>query len=319
MKVLIIGAGYMCEEYYKTLKGLNINDIYIVGRNEKNILKMKNNFNIQNTFIGGFENFLINYNDKIFFDLIINTVNVENLFYINKLILNSNLGNLILSEKPACLNIKEAKMLNKIAKNKKKNFFIAYNRRFYSSVLKVREIIETNKIESLFFSFNEILERIDEINYPKLIKQNLIISNSSHVIDLVLNIIGNPKILNAFFTKKSENYNYYIYYGLGVSEKNIPFIYHSNWLSKGRWLIEIYCKEFKLILCPLEKLTIQKDNFGRELEIINEDEDDIKFKPGLKKMLEALMNKNKLYDLLCTIDELEKKLLIYQKIGGIKN
>lgn len=317
MRVLIVGSGYMCEEYYKVLKDIGIQDIWIVGRGREKIDKLKKEYNIEKAFYGGLSEFIKNFDRKIHFDLIINTVNVENLYEINKFILESNLGNLLLSEKPGCLNSEEADYLNNLSKVKNKKIFIAYNRRFYSSVLKLKNLLLNKKdILSIFFSFTEILEKIIKQNFPKEVKKKLLIANSSHVIDLVFHLIGMPAELNSFYYYKNEDFNYGIYYGSGLSENNIPFVYHSNWLSKGRWLIEIYCKNYKYILCPLEKLIIQKDNFNKELEIIDEDDDDKNFKPGLKKMLLSVINKNDLYENLCTINELTKTMKFYESIGG---
>ncbi|OGQ47351.1 MAG: hypothetical protein A3H42_01645 [Deltaproteobacteria bacterium RIFCSPLOWO2_02_FULL_46_8] len=45
-----------------------------------------------------------------------------------------------------------------------------------------------------------------------------------------------------------------VFNGAGITDKNIPFTYHSDWGSTGRWSVEVHTKEASYSLAPLEKL-----------------------------------------------------------------
>ena len=47
-------------------------------------------------------------------------------------------------------------------------------------------------------------------------------------------------------------------FGCGKTTQDIPFTYHSDWNSAGRWSIEVFTNEGKYVLCPLEKLQFQE-------------------------------------------------------------
>ena len=42
--------------------------------------------------------------------------------------------------------------------------------------------------------------------------------------------------------------------GAGISEQGVPFAYHADWSSKGRWAVEAYTPAAAYRLCPLEQL-----------------------------------------------------------------
>ena len=63
----------------------------------------------------------------------------------------------ILLEKPGALSINELKKIKKLSNQKKSNVHIAYNRRFYKSVIELEKKINKNEsILSCFIDFTEI-------------------------------------------------------------------------------------------------------------------------------------------------------------------
>ena len=102
-----------------------------------------------------------------------------------------------------------------------------------------------------------------------------------------------------------------IYAGAGVSENGALFSYHANWESAGRWGVEILTPKRKLILRPLEKLTIQnKDSLVTE-EVLLNDRLDINFKPGLYLQVKSLLGSKAN---LLTIQEQVKNVRYYNLI-----
>ncbi len=71
---------------------------------------------------------------------------------------------------------------------------------------------------------------------------------------------------------------------------DIPFSFHSNWDSAGRWKIELYTCRRKIILCPLEELSIVMKNSINE-EITKYDIGSLKH--GLNNMLTSFLFNDK--------------------------
>ena len=103
-------------------------------------------------------------------------------------------GNTInISREARAKNFNDLKKINRFVKLKKINLFIAFNRRFYESVLEVKKIINKDKgILSAIFSFTEWIDKVKKLNKKKFILENWFFMNSLHVIDLVFNLIGDP-------------------------------------------------------------------------------------------------------------------------------
>ena len=73
-----------------------------------------------------------------------------------------------------------------------------------------------------------------------------VISNSSHVLDTVFYLIGNPETLKCQINGQNKikwHPSGSIFSGFGISSKNIPFSYQANWNSAGRWSIEVLTKK----------------------------------------------------------------------------
>ena len=84
----------------------------------------------------------------------------------------------------------QLKKRNKIAIDFDAKVLIAYNRRFYSSVEKAREIItEDGGIQSCIFEFTEWAHKIIALSKANGVKEHWFLGNSSHVIDLVFHFI----------------------------------------------------------------------------------------------------------------------------------
>ena len=103
------------------------------------------------------------------------------------------------------------------------------------------------------------MDRIDFEKDEPEVYQRWGISNSLHVISMVFDLIGLPKeITSKQSGKTSWHDSGSIFTGNGISENNIPFSYHADWESAGRWGIEIMTKEHAYRLMPLENLYVRK-------------------------------------------------------------
>lgn len=99
----------------------------------------------------------------------------------------------ILIEKPGAINAAALDLVRLAAATSGSQVFVAYNRRFFSSVQEARRrIARADSVLSVCFEFCEDSDRIAALTTPDIIKQNWVLANSSHVIDLAFHLCGRP-------------------------------------------------------------------------------------------------------------------------------
>ena len=271
--ILLFGTGPMAAEYVKVLKKTGI-PFTVIGRTKENCMKfsIENAVEVADTPI---EQLTIQP-----FTMAINAVSFENLAKVNSQLINTNIHS-ILSEKPAGLNSMEVRNLATQLSDKKIYFYIAYNRRHFPSVTKLKTILTSEKISSAHFEFTEWGHVIEKLDKPKASLENWYYGNSTHVIDLFIYLAGLPTQLSCY--KKGSlpwHPNGSIFTGAGITNNNVLFNYDANWESAGRWGVDICTDKGKYSLRPLEKLFfIPKGSVHQqEIEITNEHPE---LKPGL--------------------------------------
>ena len=247
--ILLIGGGELSKQYIKALLKLNISDITVVTKTGNQIREFCDSNKI-NLLTNGFERNLVSCGVK---DLVIVATPIPLLIPATDLAIKVGNKN-ILIEKPGSLYHKQ---LSSLKPNTAK-IRIAYNRIVYPNFYKLKTLIEKEGgITSCRFTFTEWLNRIDFTKYQKDEYKFWGISNSLHVISMAMELIGMPKKLStnrSGFLKWHESGS--IFVGSGISEKNIPFSYHADWGSGGRWGIEIFTKENLYQLISLEELYV---------------------------------------------------------------
>ncbi len=281
MNILIIGAGPISIDYAKVIDALNVK--YVIFQRSSSNKKVPDNLNL-------IKRDSIKDLDLNEFTHIINCVDLENQAKVNFFLLqNSNAK--ILSEKPGFIfEADYLKALN-LSKEIKSNFFVAYNRRFFQSVIKLKELSELDGgITSMHFEFTEWQKSVEETNISMKLKEKWALLNSSHVIDLAFFICGNPKDINCeTFAALDWHPRSAIMKGYGVTFLGIPFSFSSDWSSAGRWEINIFTKRRKFILSPLEKLKyIEKETvLIKDFEMSNDN-----FKHGFYKQIDSFLFNN---------------------------
>lgn len=297
--IWLIGAGYMAIEYAKVLQGMNI-PFKVVGRGIKSAMNFEKKTGLA-VQTGGVNNFLEQTKELPFVAIV--AVSVEQLATATLLLLKKGVKR-ILVEKPAGLNLEEIGELNCEAKKCKADIFVAYNRRFYASTLKAKEIInEDGGVASFNFEFTEWSHIIKDFKILDIVKKHWFLANSTHVVDLAFFLGGVPKEIKCYTTGGlSWHPAASIFCGAGVTEQNSLFSYHSNWEAPGRWGVEVLTKKHRLILRPLENLYIQKIGSLNYEEVILDDKLDHDFKPGLYKQVENFIN-NPASSCLCRLND----------------
>ncbi|MGJ0290676.1 Gfo/Idh/MocA family oxidoreductase [Aliarcobacter cryaerophilus] len=314
-KIWLIGAGIMAQDYIKVLQGLN-KDFVVIGRSENSAKKCEETTGCK-VQIGGLEEYLLKKPEICSHAII--AVGVERLYETTKQLLEYGVKN-ILVEKPGALYDWQFEELNNLANEKASNVIIAYNRRFYASVLKAQEIIENDGgVSSFNFEFTEWAHVIEPLVKAEGVKEKWFLGNSTHVVDLAFYLGGKPKEISSFTSgslswhPSASNFS-----GAGISDKNALFNYQANWESAGRWSVEILTKEHRLILRPMEKLQIQKR--GSIAQIFDETIDyrtDEQYKPGLYLQTQNFLNNN--FDGMCLLSEQYQMKSIYNKIANYES
>ena len=316
MNLILVGCGPMAIEYAKVLKAQN-QEFITVGNTKKGALNFEKEIN-EKVILGGIELWLKN-NPNLDFNLhkVIITVNENLLGIIAKSLINLGFKDILL-EKPGGLDINDIKGVNYLVSANNANVYIAYNRRFFSSVIKVKELIANDGgITSFNFEFTEWGHIIKNLPQHKEILNEWFIQNSSHVIDLAFHIGGSPIEMKSFVSGGEEWHpKGTIFSGAGISDKNALFSYNANWESAGRWWVEFLTNKNRYIMKPMEQLFVQKRGSISLEKIELEDELDQNFKPGLYKQVEAFL---KFPEKLMRIEEQVKKLPYYEQMISVSN
>lgn len=253
--VLIVGSGWMAEQYSIALSKMKISDVTILSQSFDKAHNLAQKFNFT-PIGGGYEKNLSKIKNV---DLVIISLPIHLLLPATKHVMENGYTN-ILVEKPGSLYNNELLELN--SKILTQKIRIAYNRLVYPNFLLLKELVKREGgILSCNFSFTEWINTINFKNNNSDVYSRWGISNSLHVISMVAELIGFPKKLS---THQSGRFNWHpsgaIFTGSGISEKNIPFSYHSNWQSAGRWGIDIFTMQSMYRLSPLEELFVCKKN-----------------------------------------------------------
>lgn len=212
----------------------------------------------------------------------------------------------ILVEKPGGLYLEDLKEMAAETEIRNAEVYVAYNRRFYSSTLKLSECLkEDGGLLSFHFEFTEWGHVIEKLQKSPDIKARWFLANSTHVVDLAFFLGGKPSKMTCYHSGGlSWHPSASIYAGSGMTNSGALFSYHANWNAPGRWGIEILTEKRRFILRPLESLYVQKIN-SLDIERIDlNDELDKQFKPGLFRQVEAFLNEHSDGSLLSIAEQL---------------
>tara|TARA_B110000879_G_C11181481_1_gene518642 strand:- start:2692 stop:3660 length:969 start_codon:yes stop_codon:yes gene_type:complete len=313
-KILLVGLGDMSQKYAAVLSHLNV-DFTPVGRGEVSAKSFSDSTGIT-AVLGGLERFIFSFKGTIASHAIV-CLPVDALYKETLRLIKFGVKN-ILVEKPAGLTNAQ---INDIANHASEfgcNVFIAYNRRFFSSVVELQKRIEQEGgLLSFSFDFTEWSDSIKATSHNLEVKQNWVLANSTHVIDLAFFLGGQPKEYSSHTSGSLDWHSRSsIFCGSGITEKGAIFNYHSNWGSPGRWGLEFCTSQSRYILKPMEKLQRVCHNSVKieylEVDFAGFDED---FKPGLLLQTEAFLECHSSPN-LCSIEYHSRIFPVYEKIAG---
>jgi predicted dehydrogenase len=308
--IWLVGAGKIAQEYATVLNALQCN-YTVVGRSARSCDIFEKNRGTK-PIVGGVERALELREAP---ETAIVTVGIEQLpSVVNSLIFSGT--RTILVEKPGGLTHAEVSSSYENSKNNNVNLFVAYNRRFLTSVIEAEKMIaEDGGIVSAHFEFTEWSHLIADLNHSDTVKQRWLIANSSHVIDLAFHFCGRPRNWNPYQVGGLKWHSSAArFMGAGVTNRNIAFSYFADWEGPGRWGLELITKKRRLIFKPLEKLTVIRRGSLIEESIQLSDDIEINFKPGLYRQTQALLDGQ--FEKLCSIEEQLENIKCYSMIAG---
>jgi predicted dehydrogenase len=307
--VLVVGAGGMAEDYYKVLSAQDASFDFVCRSDASaELFCEKTGFR---PTTGGVEQYL----GSVAPVCAIVATGVEHLFQTAKTLISKGVSR-VLIEKPGALYMDQLEELSSLSKAKNAEVYIAYNRRFYSSVSKLRSLVEADGgIQSLSFDFTEWSDRIEPLVKGEGVKERWVFSNSTHVIDLAFYLAGKPVELSTFVSGgMSWHPSGSCFVGSGRTDKEVLFSYRSDWDSQGRWCVSVYTKQYSYLLSPLEGLSRIPRNSVISETIELDDEIDLEFKPGLHTQVVTFLNGAN--ESLCRIDEHLELVPVYEQIAG---
>jgi len=302
----LIGAGNMGIEYAKVLSSQNIK-FDVIGRGENSAKLFEENTGIK-PIIGGIEK--TSHLETPRYAIV--AVNVEELANTAIKLVQRGVKR-ILVEKPAGINANEINLLNETALKYGTEIIVAYNRRFYASTIKAKELIVLDGgVTSYTFEFTEWAHSVLNSNHPNIVLNNWFLANSTHVVDLAFFLGGLPVSMNSYTANKLNWHSIAVFTGAGYCTNGALFSYHANWDAPGRWGVEILTKKHRLIFRPIEKLQILELNSVTLYDASEVDYSlDQQFKPGLYRQVTAFYNDDKN---LLSIHEHIKSLHFYEQI-----
>lgn len=309
--IWLVGAGLMSVDYTKVLDAQKCNYL-VIGRGQSSADEFKKKTG-KEVVVGGLTQYVAS-SPEIATHAIV-SVGVAQLFETTKQLIQCGVKQ-ILVEKPGGTTLNEIQTLSDLTAEHKAHVYIAYNRRFYSSVLEAKKrIAEEGGVTSFNFELTEWAHVIEKIDKPEDVLSKWFLANSTHVADLAYYLGGKPSELVSFVEGRlSWHEAGSVFAGAGKTETGAIFNYAANWESAGRWSVEILTKDNRYVFRPIEALQVQKRGTIPLVQIEVDDSLDKEFKPGLFKQVEAFLQGDTAE--LCSLEEQILMFPNYNKMAG---
>jgi len=309
--IWIIGAGPMAVDYSKVADTLKKN-ITVIGRSQESADKFKG-ITGKPVVTGGLQAFIDGKPNLP--ESAIVCVSIEQLATTAIVLMNYGVKKILL-EKPGGISNKEIQKVADTALETNSSVMIAYNRRYYASVLKAKEMIKADGgVTSFNFEITEWSHVIKNHKKDTRAMHSWFLGNTSHVVDAAFFLGGAPIEISTFNKGKldwhpaSSNFA-----GAGTTNTGALFSYCGNWEGPGRWSLDIITSSHRYIFRPFEQLHIQEIGSiaFKKVEINDDVEKDLK--PGLYLQCKNFFDSN--YDNMCSIEEQVKLSSIYENMAG---
>lgn len=310
--LVLVGSGPMARDHAKVLQAQNVPFI-VVGRGDANAAAFEESIGTP-VLRGGLAAAISSGTLKHCTHAIV-AVGVEALFDTSSQLIEAGITRLLV-EKPAGLTATEIVCLNELALATNASVFVAYNRRFYSSVLHAQKMLEVDGgVKSFVFEFTEWGHEIVTLKKAPGVKEQWLLGNSSHVLDLAFFLGGKPSEMHTHHAGSLDWHpRVAVFAGSGRTKHGALFSYHANWDAPGRWSLEFCSNNYRLIFRPMESLQlVRRGSVAIEPVEVEGAQLDKDFKPGLYLQTKAFLQDDT--SSLCTLTEHVSNLQAYVDIG----
>lgn len=195
----------------------------------------------------------------------------------------------VLVEKPAALDVASARAIAELAKSRDAFVRVAYNRRYYASVRRLREILRSEAPVCATFDFTEWPSSIGALDKPAITKARWALGNSAHVFDTMFHLLGPMSGCVHRIEGKGvlewhpSGATYVGTAALGTT----PVSWATSWQCPGRWNIEVMTALGRYKLSPMEQLQVVRHRSVQWSPVEIDDALDKAWKPGLHRMVTA--------------------------------
>lgn len=312
--VLIVGAGPMAVAYFKVLEALGRKAI-VLGRGEGSARAFEEQTG-QRAGTGALSDQLTRLEEPVATAIV--AVNVDQFQSVTEALTSSGIQHILL-EKPGGATVADVERM--AAMPGASSVYVGYNRRFLPSAMTARRMIEEDGgLTSFLFEFNENIPLVETLTqHTDVVKRHWFFANSTHVVDLAFHLAGasgdldqlsySPSVSGPAGTPPRQSYA-----GAGTIS-GVPFAYHADWRSAGRWGLELCTAKRRLILKPLEKLfSMPSGSFAMAEEQLGFAEPE-GLKPGLFNMVQAFVSGER--DGFIPIAEQARRLAAFAPMGGL--
>jgi predicted dehydrogenase len=311
--IWLVGAGGMARDYDKVLKALGVPHT-VIGRGESSAAQFESATGTTVTR-GGLGRHLATGARPPARAIV--AVGVEALAATTADLLRAGVGQ-ILVEKPGGLRPGEIRDLNALADSAGATVIVAYNRRFYASVMAARQMIaDDGGVTSYHFEFTEWSHVIRGLTKAPGVKEHWFLCNSTHVVDLAFVLGGAPKEISCYVAGGLDWHpSGAAFAGAGVSEADATFSYQANWAAPGRWSVEVLTRARRLVFRPMEKLKVQQIGSVALEPVPIDDVLDQDYKPGLFLQTRQFLDGR--YEGMCTLGDQCAMLPTYCRMAGLE-
>jgi hypothetical protein len=284
----VIGYGNMGRQFVKALRALGVQNIRVCSRSRGALEELQSIPGVE-TIAGGFEGLRCQPKEN---ELAI--VATPTALLINAAERLASLGfRKLLIEKPVSLWSADIARLNERLKQLGVVATCAYNRVAYPSFLEAQgRASNEGGVKSCTYTFTEMIRPEWTEFFPAEELSRWGVANSLHVIGMAHQLIGLPTTWHGYASGTLPwHTSGAIFVGSGISDRGIPFAYHADWGSTGRWSLEVHTSVSSYRLCPLERLFRKTSATGEweEVELVTFAPD---IKVGLVEQVAAMLSQD---------------------------
>ncbi|MBI2358174.1 MAG: Gfo/Idh/MocA family oxidoreductase [Deltaproteobacteria bacterium] len=312
LKVAVIGAGDIAAKHLEVLTALDGTEIVaLCNRGHPRIYGLAERFNIRQVFTDCRRMW-----NETSVDAVLVLASVANAVEVAGDCLGRGIPTLL--EKPPGLSVPEARGLLDIASATHCLNMVGLNRRFYSVMQRAREaILEVGPLVSVVVEAPERLAEVKAWSHPDEVIRRLLFFNGIHCIDLLRYFGGDVGEVHAcssrWFEDQKDSFGAVMRFKSGAMGH-----YIANWMSPGRWTVNLYGKGRRVTIAPLEQgVIVDGDGEERPIQV---SEVDVRFKAGLyaqdRYFLDCVRNGRRVAYPAADLADAVKTMELIEAIGG---